>query len=163
MRYPDYLVHVNQNHNPKNGQFAPGDGDGDGVSNDHANQRKKTTSKKNTATKKKSTAKKKYNEVDAWESISKGITNAANTYSYALEKDPSRKLEKGVNLFLDNSKLINNGSRKAMSRSEMVYSALDDVAYAGKIWLSGRQTSGNQSVSSSWSTGTDLLAYTIGR
>lgn len=43
MRYPGYLVHVNQNHDPKTGQFAPGDGDGDGVSNDHANQRRKLT------------------------------------------------------------------------------------------------------------------------
>lgn len=43
MRYPSYLVHVNNNHNPKTGQFAPGDGDGDGISNDHANQRKKMT------------------------------------------------------------------------------------------------------------------------
>jgi hypothetical protein len=41
MKYPDYLVHYNKNHSSKTGQFAPGDGDGDGVSNDHANQRKK--------------------------------------------------------------------------------------------------------------------------
>lgn len=34
MSYPSYLVHYNKNHNPKNGQFAPGDGDGDGVVND---------------------------------------------------------------------------------------------------------------------------------
>lgn len=40
MKYPDYLVHYNKNHNPKTGQFAPGDGDGDGVSNDHANRSK---------------------------------------------------------------------------------------------------------------------------
>ena len=26
-----YLIHYNKNHNPKNGQFAPGDGNGDGV------------------------------------------------------------------------------------------------------------------------------------
>lgn len=26
-----YLIHYNKNHNPKNGQFAPGDGNGDGI------------------------------------------------------------------------------------------------------------------------------------
>lgn len=41
MTYPDYLVHFNQNHSSKNGQFISGDGDGDGISNDHANQGKK--------------------------------------------------------------------------------------------------------------------------
>jgi hypothetical protein len=29
----DYLIHYNKNHNPKNGQFAPGDGNGDGIIN----------------------------------------------------------------------------------------------------------------------------------
>jgi len=37
----NYLCHYNQNHSKKNGQFVSGDGDGDGISNDHANQRKK--------------------------------------------------------------------------------------------------------------------------
>lgn len=30
-----YIMHFNKNHNPANGQFAPGDGDGDGIVNDH--------------------------------------------------------------------------------------------------------------------------------
>ena len=34
----DCLVHFNQNHSPKNGQFTFGDGDGDGIINDHLNQ-----------------------------------------------------------------------------------------------------------------------------
>lgn len=38
--YPTYLIHFNQNHSSKNGQFTSGDGDGDGVRNDHANARK---------------------------------------------------------------------------------------------------------------------------
>lgn len=45
MKYPDYLVHFNRNHDTKTGQFAPGDGDGDGVSNDHANRSKKSSAK----------------------------------------------------------------------------------------------------------------------
>ena len=40
MTYPDYLVHFNKNHSKTNGQFVSGDGDGDGVVNDHANQKK---------------------------------------------------------------------------------------------------------------------------
>lgn len=35
----DYLVHFNQNHDKK-GRFTYGDGDGDGITNDHANQRR---------------------------------------------------------------------------------------------------------------------------
>ena len=38
--YTTYLIHFNQNHSSKNGQFTFGDGDGDGVRNDHANARK---------------------------------------------------------------------------------------------------------------------------
>lgn len=40
-----YLIHYNKNHNPKNGQFAPGDGNGDGIVNDHANRKKANDSK----------------------------------------------------------------------------------------------------------------------
>ena len=36
----NYLIHFNQNHSPKNGQFIAGDGDGDGIIDDHRNQRK---------------------------------------------------------------------------------------------------------------------------
>jgi len=38
MNYPDYLVHFNKNHSSKNGQFTSGDGDGDGIADDHHNQ-----------------------------------------------------------------------------------------------------------------------------
>ena len=33
--YPDYLVHFNGNHSSKNGQFINGDGDNDGIVDDH--------------------------------------------------------------------------------------------------------------------------------
>lgn len=42
MYYPDYLIHYNKNHSAKNGQFTSGDGDGDGISNDHAHRSKKS-------------------------------------------------------------------------------------------------------------------------
>ena len=50
MSYPSYLVHFNQNHSAKNGQFISGDGDGDGIVNDHKNQKTTTTKKKGLST-----------------------------------------------------------------------------------------------------------------
>lgn len=44
MSYPTYLIHYNKNHSKANGQFVSGDGDGDGISNDHNNQKKQLTS-----------------------------------------------------------------------------------------------------------------------
>lgn len=40
MSYPDYLIHFNKNHSNKNGQFTSGDGDGDGIRDDHHNYAK---------------------------------------------------------------------------------------------------------------------------
>ena len=40
MYYPDYLIHFNKNHSPKNGQFVSGDGDGDGQIDDRHNGKK---------------------------------------------------------------------------------------------------------------------------
>lgn len=42
----DYLIHFNRNHNKKTGRFDFGDGDGDGIRNDHANQKKKVSFEK---------------------------------------------------------------------------------------------------------------------
>ena len=36
----EYIAHFNKNHSPKNGQFVSGDGDGDGITNDHKNGQK---------------------------------------------------------------------------------------------------------------------------
>lgn len=36
---PSYLCHFNKNHSKTNGQFTSGDGDGDGITNDHRNQK----------------------------------------------------------------------------------------------------------------------------
>ena len=45
MGYPSYLVHFNKNHD-KLGRFAIGDGDGDGIRDDHSNQDKETAGQK---------------------------------------------------------------------------------------------------------------------
>ena len=39
--YPSYLIHFNRIHDPKTGRFFYGDGDGDGIANDHAHASKK--------------------------------------------------------------------------------------------------------------------------
>lgn len=43
MGYPDYLVHYNRNHDKKSGRFTYGDGDGDGIRDDHSHQKDKET------------------------------------------------------------------------------------------------------------------------
>lgn len=40
MFYPNYLIHFNKNHSSSSGQFISGDGDGDGVVDDHHNYKK---------------------------------------------------------------------------------------------------------------------------
>jgi hypothetical protein len=44
MLYPNYLIHFNKNHSPKNGQFTNGDGDGDGQVNDNKRVKEKKIS-----------------------------------------------------------------------------------------------------------------------
>lgn len=44
MSYPTYLIHFNKNHSSKNGRFVSGDGDGDGVLDDHHNYSKNKVS-----------------------------------------------------------------------------------------------------------------------
>lgn len=39
-----YLIHFNRQHDPKTGKFIFGDGDGDGIANDHAHQKEYVTS-----------------------------------------------------------------------------------------------------------------------
>ena len=41
MDYSEYLMHFNKNHDKKSGRFSFGDGDGDGVRDDHSKQSKK--------------------------------------------------------------------------------------------------------------------------
>lgn len=66
--YPDYLVHYNKNHSKKNGQFVSGDGDGDGVVNDHANQKKQLTPEEQ---------KKKHAKRNAWIAVGAGVAGTA--------------------------------------------------------------------------------------
>ena len=42
--YPTYLIHFNKNHSNYNGQFTSGDGDGDGIRDDHHHYKQNTQS-----------------------------------------------------------------------------------------------------------------------
>lgn len=46
MSYPSYLIHFNKNHSSSTGQFISGDGDGDGIVNDHAHRSNNSSSEK---------------------------------------------------------------------------------------------------------------------
>lgn len=41
----DYIMHFNKNHSPHDGKFTTGDGDGDGVADDHHSGKKDSSSK----------------------------------------------------------------------------------------------------------------------
>ena len=63
----NYLCHYNKNHSKANGQFVSGDGDGDGIANDHA-QRNKSNSKKQL------TPQEKRKRRNAWIAVGAGAT-----------------------------------------------------------------------------------------
>lgn len=67
MGYPDYLVHYNRNHDKKSGRFTYGDGDGDGIRDDHSNQKDK-------------------------ESFGDKVKKVANAYDEATESSRNRSL-----------------------------------------------------------------------
>lgn len=67
MGYPDYLVHYNRNHDKKSGRFTYGDGDGDGIRDDHSNQKDK-------------------------ESFGDKVKKAAKTYDEVTESSRNRSL-----------------------------------------------------------------------
>lgn len=79
--YPDYLVHFNKNHSKSNGQFVSGDGDGDGIANDHANQKKQLTPEE----------KKRRAKRNAWIAVGAG---AAGTAAVAISMIAQARREK---------------------------------------------------------------------
>ena len=76
----DYLIHYNKNHNPKNGRFDFGDGDGDGIRNDHKNANKETFNQK---------MKKSLDTYDRMAADQRKRTLAAETYK--VKRDDLRR------------------------------------------------------------------------
>ena len=104
--YLDYLVHYNKNHSKANGQFVSGDGDGDGVVNDHANQKKQLTPEE----------KKRRAKRNAWIAVGAGAAGTAvaaaaliitkNHKKKMTDRDYLEKVELGQS-FLKSSRISN--------------------------------------------------------
>lgn len=82
-----YIMHFNKNHNPANGQFAPGDGDGDGIVNDHKYAYTKDGSKKTN---------KYINSILE--------TSTAKENAMISDKEANKKLNKTLNKFIKSSR-----------------------------------------------------------
>ena len=91
-----YLIHYNKNHSKANGQFVSGDGDGDGIADDHHNyaRNKKTggtTSTTSTASKGKSGLTKKQ-KVAIGVGVGVGVVAAAGTAAILINKFKNKPL-----------------------------------------------------------------------
>lgn len=88
MEYPSYLIHYNKNHSKTNGQFVSGDGDGDGVVNDHANQKKQLTPEE---------LKKKRAKRNAWIAVGAGAATTAGVAALMIADARREKAQKAAN------------------------------------------------------------------
>ena len=117
MSYPTYLVHFNKNHSPKNGRFTSGDGDGDGISNDHMNQLKKNVI-----------------EIGKQHGVSdKEINKVIKGYQYTISRVGSSKTKQAYYDYVMNA---NNGaSDKKIKKDLLNYNkeALKDIKELNKI------------------------------
>lgn len=94
-----YLIHYNKNHSPKNGQFISGDGDADGVRDDHHNYSKnKITNPKGGTSYKKMTD----------DAITKTIKDAHREFTKKHEKEANEAREAALDWMDDLSRENNN-------------------------------------------------------
>lgn len=75
IRYDDYLMHFNKNHSKANGQFVSGDGDGDGVADDHAHRSKGK-------------------RTDGWYDYTRDVVRKEGRKKYYIDKDGNKHLLK---------------------------------------------------------------------
>lgn len=66
-----YLVHFNKNHSKANGQFISGDGDSDGIVNDHAHRSKK-------------------HRTDGWYDYNRDVIRKEGRKKYYIDKDGNK-------------------------------------------------------------------------
>lgn len=110
-RYPSYLIHFNKNHSKANGQFISGDGDGDGIVDDHAHR---SESKR----------------TDGWYDYDKDVIRKVGGKHYYIDKDGNKhKLKYSDSLFPStNLKLkAKYGSRRVDSISLLARNKEEDV------------------------------------
>ena len=112
MTYPTYLAHFNQNHSPKTGQFINGDGDGDGIIDDHRNQRKTAyggKSKKDYVTKMQS----EYESAGHRKSFSKQYAKKAAMMNERYTKFYNQNMEKAKSFGEKAKAALRSGDTKA--------------------------------------------------
>lgn len=74
MPHSDYLIHFNKNHSKANGQFISGDGDSDGIVNDHAHRSKNS----------------KGGRTDGWYDYSRDVVRREGGKKYYIDKDGNK-------------------------------------------------------------------------
>ena len=107
MAYPDYLVHFNRNHDKKTGKFTYGDGDGDGINNDHANQKKETLGEK---------AKKAVDSYDR--AVASGRARSIKGEQYKVTRDELRKKQAQISDDTTSAKVNEKMSKLALQREK---------------------------------------------
>jgi len=95
MPYSDYLIHFNKNHSKANGQFISGDGDSDGIVNDHAHRSKK-------------------GRTDGWYDYNRDVIRREGGKRYYIDKDGNKhRLKFGESSALGNVRLrLKYGSKR---------------------------------------------------
>jgi hypothetical protein len=106
----NYLMHFNKNHSPKDGKFTSGDGDGDGITNDHAHRSKKS-------------------RTDGWYDYNKDVIRKVDGKYYYIDKDGNKhQVKLSDRHALGNWKLKSKyGSRRVDSISLLAKNKEEDV------------------------------------
>lgn len=116
--YSTYLVHFNKNHDSKNGQFTFGDGDADGISDDHSNQKKNRFGMSRGSSNSNNVQKNQSNVVD--------ISSRSNK----KQKTPGQQLKsKGT------KQMIAGGI--GFVASSAAFTMSDDLVVKGAAWVAG--------------------------
>ena len=109
-----YLIHFNKNHSSKDGRFVSGDGDGDGIANDHKYRKDRWAIKKGYQNKNgsltdkgkqvlksrrqyESSAKSMTSEMNKLKKVNKQIRNVANDHESYVEDVIEEAKKYGVN------------------------------------------------------------------
>lgn len=122
-----YLIHYNKNHSKANGQFVSGDGDGDGIADDHHNyaRNKKTgstTSTTSTASKGKSGLTKKQKVAIGVAAVGVGLI-AAGTVKMLVDKNRNKPLA-----LTSGSPALSGGQKYAENLRDSFYSDITSSA-----------------------------------
>ena len=106
--YSEYLMHFNKNHDKKSGKFTYGDGDGDGIRDDHSNQSKKqSTSDGSKKTLVVSSPKNPRNPFSGHKKTKIEVSDEA--YKEVMKADTKHAIKRGTGYLLSGGALIAAG------------------------------------------------------